>query len=131
MCVEVEVVDVPLGYNLLLGRSWTYVMTTYVSFVFHVLCFPHEGRIVTIDQLSFSHPESSLGASTVSVIDNPQQGTIKLGAGMFPYFMRTFDFLPPSNDVKFISVVSDHPKACHMLNFEFWHKVSFEKYLVS
>jgi hypothetical protein len=26
MCVEVEVVDVPLNYNLLLGRIWTYEM---------------------------------------------------------------------------------------------------------
>jgi hypothetical protein len=26
MCVEVEVVDVSLDYNLLLGRSWTYAM---------------------------------------------------------------------------------------------------------
>jgi hypothetical protein len=28
MYVEVEVVDTPLDYNLLLGRSWTYAMTT-------------------------------------------------------------------------------------------------------
>jgi hypothetical protein len=26
VCVEVEVVDMPLDYNLLLGRSWTYAM---------------------------------------------------------------------------------------------------------
>jgi hypothetical protein len=26
MCVKVEVVDAPLEYNLLLGRSWTYAM---------------------------------------------------------------------------------------------------------
>ena len=26
MCVEVEVVDASLDYNLLLGRSWTYAM---------------------------------------------------------------------------------------------------------
>jgi hypothetical protein len=34
MCVEVEVVDAPLDYNLLLGRSWTYAMHAVVSTVF-------------------------------------------------------------------------------------------------
>ena len=47
--VEEEVVDAPLDYNLLLGRSWTYVMCVISSSVFCVLVFPHEGKIVTID----------------------------------------------------------------------------------
>jgi hypothetical protein len=34
MCVEVEVVDAPLDYNLLLGRSWTYAMQAMVAIVF-------------------------------------------------------------------------------------------------
>jgi hypothetical protein len=42
--VEVEVVDAPLDYNLLLGRSWIYAMSTMVSTLFHVLCFPHQGK---------------------------------------------------------------------------------------
>jgi hypothetical protein len=31
LCVKVEVVDVPLDYNLLLGRSWTYAMHAMVA----------------------------------------------------------------------------------------------------
>jgi hypothetical protein len=34
VCVEVEVVDAPLDYNLLLGRSWTYAMQAMVTTVF-------------------------------------------------------------------------------------------------
>jgi hypothetical protein len=34
MCVEVEVVDAPIDYNLLLGRSWTYAMQAMVAIVF-------------------------------------------------------------------------------------------------
>jgi len=45
------------------------------------------------------------------MIDDPYQGTVNLGAGLFPYFMDTFDFPPPSNYVKFISVFPDQPKA--------------------
>jgi hypothetical protein len=47
--VEVEVVDTPLDYNLLLGRTWTYAMVVFVSSVFCTLCFPHQGKIMTID----------------------------------------------------------------------------------
>jgi hypothetical protein len=46
----------------------------------------------------------------VPMIDNPQQGTINLGARLFPSLMGSFDFTPPSKDVKFILVVPDHPK---------------------
>jgi hypothetical protein len=107
MCVEVEVVDAYLDYNLLLGRSWTYAMQAVVTTVFRVLLFPHEGRIVTIDQLSFSHPDPSLGASMVPMIDNPQLGVVNIGVGLCPPLMGTFDYPPPQGDVKFIS---DHHK---------------------
>jgi hypothetical protein len=51
--VDVEVVDAPLDYNLLLGRSWFYTMTVIASSVFRCVQFPHQGKIVTIDQLDF------------------------------------------------------------------------------
>jgi len=46
---EVEIVDVNLDYNLLLGRNWIYEMDAIVSSLFCILCFPHEGRIVKVD----------------------------------------------------------------------------------
>jgi hypothetical protein len=103
MCVEVEVVDAPLDYNLLLGWNWTYSMQAMVSTVFWVLLFPHEGRIVTIDQLSFSRLDPALGASIVSMIDNPQPSIINVGVGLCPSLMGTFEYLPPHDDIKFIS----------------------------
>jgi hypothetical protein len=103
VCIEVEVVDASLDYNLLLGRSWTYAMQAVVATVFQVLLFPHEDRIVTIDQLSFSRPDPSLGVSAVPMIDNPQLGVVNVGVGLCPYLMGTFDYPPPQGDVKFIS----------------------------
>jgi hypothetical protein len=103
VCVKVEVVDASLDYNRLLGRSWTYTMQAVVSTIFWVLLFPHEDRIVTIDQLSFSKPDPSLGVSVVPMIDNPQPGVVNVGLGMCPYLMGTFDYPPPQGDVKFIS----------------------------
>jgi hypothetical protein len=55
VCVEVEVVNAPLDYNILLRQSWTYSMKKVVSTIFHLLCFPREGWILTVDHLSFSH----------------------------------------------------------------------------
>jgi hypothetical protein len=103
VCVEVEVVNAPLDYKLLLGRSWTYSMQAVVATVFRVLLFPHEGRIVTIDQLSFSRPDPALGASTVLMIDNPQPGVVNVGVGLCPSLMGTFNYLPLQGDIKFIS----------------------------
>ena len=47
--LDMEVVDTTLDYNLLLGRSWSYAMTTVVSSVFRLIMFPHKGKIVKID----------------------------------------------------------------------------------
>ena len=54
-------------------------MDTLVSSLFHVICFPHEGRIVTIDQISFFGPNvtsslpSSLPSPYLSVISSLPQ----------------------------------------------------------
>jgi len=110
VCVKFEVVDAPLDYNLLLGRSWTYAMHEVVAIVFWVLLFPHEGRIVTTDQLSFSLPDPSSRASTVPMIDNPQLNVVNVGAGLCPHLMGTFDYPPPSDNFKMISAIPDQPR---------------------
>jgi hypothetical protein len=103
VCVEVELVDAPLDYNLLLGRSWTYAMQAVVATVFWVLLFPHKVRIVTINQLSFSKLDPTLGASMVPMIDNPKLGVINVGFYLCPSLMGTFDYPSPQGDIKFIS----------------------------
>jgi hypothetical protein len=103
MCVEVEVVDAPLNYNLFLGWIWTYDMQVVVATVFQVLFFPHKGQIVTIDQLSFSKLDLALGASMVLMIDNPQPGVVNVGFGLCPSLMATFNYPTPHGDIKFIS----------------------------
>jgi len=47
--IDIEVIDALLDYNILLGRSYTYAMSAIVFTVFCKMCFPHEGKIVTID----------------------------------------------------------------------------------
>jgi hypothetical protein len=57
------VVDAPLDYNLLLGRSWFYAMTVVASSVFRCVQFPHQGKIVTIDQLDYCTPDARTPAT--------------------------------------------------------------------
>ena len=82
-------------------------MKEVVATICWVLLFPHDDRIVTIDQLSFSRVDPSLGVSVVLMIDNPQPGIVNVGVGLCPSFMGTFDYPPPQGDFKF---VSDHHK---------------------
>jgi hypothetical protein len=56
--VDVEVVDDPLDYNLLLGRSWFYAMTVITLSMFQCLHFLYQGKIVTIDQLDYCSPDA-------------------------------------------------------------------------
>lgn len=54
--IDVSVTQGALDFNLLLGRDYVYAMGALVSSLFRVVCFPHNGRIVTIDLLSFVRP---------------------------------------------------------------------------
>jgi len=51
--IDVMVVHDSLEFNLLLGRDYVYSMKDFVSTLFRVMCFPHNGHIVIIEQLSF------------------------------------------------------------------------------
>jgi len=100
--LDVEVVDAPLDYNLLLGRSWSYAMTAVVSSVFRVIKFPLNGKIVTIDQLEYfsSDPASSetiqhVGKTTIPYKD-VGVGLVK-DAGL----LGTFPFPPINADSSF------------------------------
>jgi hypothetical protein len=98
--VDVEVVDAPLDYNLLLGHNWTYAMTAIVSPIFCPLCFPHDGKIMTINQLSFAYasPNALVGPS-IPVIDNYESVTKNIGVRMYSSLMGIFDFMAPIHHI--------------------------------
>jgi hypothetical protein len=68
--IDVMVVQDPLDFSLLLGRDYVYAMKAIVSTLFRVISFPHDGRIVTIDQLSFIGPDwiTSLNGSYMQTV---------------------------------------------------------------
>jgi hypothetical protein len=60
--IDVMVVQDPLDFSLLLGRDYVYAMKYIVSTLFRVISFPHNGRMVTIDQLSFVGPDLTINS---------------------------------------------------------------------
>jgi hypothetical protein len=103
--VEVEVFDAPLDYNLLLGRSWVDSMRAVVSTLFRVVRFPHQGKIVTVDQLAFFNSDTRTG--NVSFIAKTPPGYENVGVGLLKdsSLMGTFP-IPPPPDILRPSVAS-------------------------
>lgn len=60
--IDMMVVDLPLDFNMLLGHDFVYAMNAMVSSLFRVMCFPYNGNIVTIDQITYDnhHPNLNL-----------------------------------------------------------------------
>jgi hypothetical protein len=73
--IDVMVVQDPLDFTLLLGRDYVYAMKAIVSTLFCVISFPHDGRVVTVDQLSFIDPAwiASLNGSYMQTVSPPPQ----------------------------------------------------------
>jgi len=63
--VEVEIVYANLDYNLLLGRNWVYAMVSIVSYLFHIICIPHEWIIFMIDHFSYSPNDPNVCVNSI------------------------------------------------------------------
>ena len=117
--VDVEVVDAPLDYNLLLGWSWSYAMTAIVSTVVRIICFPHQGRIVTIDQLDYLKHGSHSTGQNITMIENSVDLGRPVGVGMYPSLMGTFNLSAPINLVETRPVYTiGSVNESHEINFE-------------
>jgi len=58
------VVQEPLDFDLLLGQDYVSAMKAIVSTFFRVIYFPHDGIMVTIDQISFVGPDLTINPIT-------------------------------------------------------------------
>jgi hypothetical protein len=70
-------------------------MSTIFSTLFHVLCFPHQGKIVTFDQLAFLNSDSCIGS--VPFVENiPSSSYENVGVGLLKDSTLIGNFpLPP------------------------------------
>jgi hypothetical protein len=100
--IDVMVVQDPLDFSLLLGRDYVYAMKAIVSTLFRVISFPHNGRVVTVDQLSFIDPAwiASLNGSCMQTVSPlPQVNYVALSP-----MASTTDDLDPVVDIVISSI---------------------------
>lgn len=99
--LDVEVVNAPLDYNLLLGCSWSYAMTVVVW----LIKFPHNGKIITIDQLTYfsSNPTSSDNIQHVYKMAIPYKD-VWVGLVKDSGLLGTFPFPPPNISPSFATI---------------------------
>jgi hypothetical protein len=107
--VEVEVFDAPLDYNLLLGHSCINSMCTVVSTLFHVVRFPHQGKVIIVDQLAFFNSDTH--TRNIPFIATTPPGYENIGVGLLKdsSLMGTFPIPPrdvPHSYVASINMIS-------------------------
>ena len=67
--------------------------------------FPHEGKLVTVKQLSFTRKgRMETNESTVPLVDQVKPASKRLGDGMYASLMGTFDLPALINYIGYTSV---------------------------
>jgi hypothetical protein len=100
--VEVEVFDAPLDYNLLLGHRWIDSIQIVVSTLFCVLRFPHQGRVITVDQSAFFNSDSHTRNVPFISKTPPSFENVSVGLLKHSTLMGTFPIPPPDIPPPFI-----------------------------
>jgi hypothetical protein len=106
--IDIEVIDTPLDYNILFSCSYMYAMKAIASSVFRMVMFPHNGKIITIDQVSHYEPNPSANINNILPLIHMSHDAyplIKMGPGIFKdpsllgNYCSTPPLLHPSNQV--------------------------------
>jgi hypothetical protein len=115
--IDIEVINTPLNYNILFGHSYMYAMKVVASSIFHTMMFPHNGKIITIDQVSHYEPNPSANIDNFLPLIHTSHDTYPLtqmGPGIFkdPSLLGTYHGAPPllhpSNQVCVVSSNGTH-----------------------
>jgi hypothetical protein len=119
--IDIEVIDAQLDYNILLGCSYMYAMKAVASSVFRTIMFPHNGNIVTIDQVSHYKPNPSANIDNILSLIHTNKDVyplVEMGPGIFkdPSLLGTYHGAPPlipPNHVCVVSSNATHTKDAH------------------
>jgi hypothetical protein len=98
--IDIEVIDAPLDYNILFRHSYMYAMKAVASSVFRMMMFPHNGKIVTINQLTHYEPNHSANIDNILPLvrtSSDDFSVIDMGPGIFkdPSLLGAYHGAPP------------------------------------
>jgi hypothetical protein len=94
-----------------------YAMKAVVSSIFQTMMFPHNGKIVTIDQVSYYEPNPSANIDNILPLIHTSHDAyplVEMGPGIFkdPSLLGTYHGAPPllhpSNQVCIVSSNKTH-----------------------
>jgi hypothetical protein len=113
--IDIEVIDAQLDYNILLGHTYMYAMKAVVSSVFRTIMFPHNGKIVTIDQVTHYEPNPSTSLDNILPFIHTNQDVyplVEMGPGIFkdPSLLGTYHEAPPLLPPSQVCIVSTKDK---------------------
>ena len=111
--IDIEVIDAPLDYNILFGRSHMYAMKAVASSVFRTIMFPHNEKIITVDQVSYYEPNPSANVDNILPLIHTNQDVyplVEMGPGIFkdPSLLGTYHGVPPLLPPNQVCVVSSN-----------------------
>ena len=73
-----------------------YSVQVVAASLFRVICFPFNGKIVTINQMPFQNPcVNASSRASIPIIDHSQLATGSVGVGMYPSLMEIFSCPAP------------------------------------
>ena len=73
-----------------------YNMQVVASSLFRVVCFPLDGKIITIDKKYFQNPSVNASSrASIPIINHSQPKTKNVGVGMYHSLMGTFSCPAP------------------------------------
>jgi hypothetical protein len=109
--IDIEVIDAPLDYNILFGHTYMYDMKAVASSVFRTIMFPHNGKIVTVDQVTHYEPNPSANLDNILPLilsNNDVYPLIEMGPGIFkdPSLLGTYHGAPPLLPPSQVCIVS-------------------------
>jgi hypothetical protein len=98
--IDIEVIDAQLDYNILFGRNYMYSMKVVASSVFRTMMFPHNGKIITIDQLTHYEPNHSANIDNILPLVHTSSDdfpVVNISPGLFqdPSMLGTYQGVPP------------------------------------
>jgi hypothetical protein len=98
--IDIEVIDAPLDYNILFGCSYMYAMKAVASFIFRTMMLPHNGKIITIDQVSHYEPNPSANIDNILPLIHTSHEAyllIEMGPEIFkdPSLLGNYHGAPP------------------------------------
>jgi hypothetical protein len=98
--IDIEVIDAQLDYNILSVRNYMYAMKAVASSVFRMMMFPHNGKIVTINQLTHYEPNHSANIDNILPLVRVSLNDFlvaNIGPGLFqdPSMLGTYQGAPP------------------------------------